>query len=101
MKSEQHVILQCMDVILGAMYFRLNDLHKEKLPGTYRRGKRTIAKHTLYKHINTRIRRIYPGFNIGISTGGTTADKWNHPYRHWLFTPKQYEIVPEYGKKKS
>ena len=67
--SHHHAVLQCLDVVLGAMQFRLNDKHKEKLPGSNRRGKKTIAKEKLYKHINSRIRDIYPGFNIGITTG--------------------------------
>lgn len=49
--SKNHVILQCMDVILGAMNFKLNNMDKEKIPGSYKRGKRTIAKEKLYKNI--------------------------------------------------
>src|SRR5699024_8376273 len=67
--SKQHVLLQYMDIVLGAMYFRLNKLHKVVPEGKNRRGNRTIAKERLYKHINKRIRKIYPNFNIGISTG--------------------------------
>ena len=39
--------MQCLDIVLGAMAFRLNDMHKEKRPDTNRRGKRTIAKEKL------------------------------------------------------
>ncbi len=99
-KSHEHIILQCMDIILGAMYFRLNDLHKEKPEGSFRRGKRTIAKEQLYKFINHRIRTIYPGFNVGISTGVSyPSDRWEHSYRHWEFIPKQHKIRAEYAKK--
>ena len=71
------------------MQFRLNDKHKEKLPGSSRRGKKTIAKEKLYKHINSRIRDIYPGFNIGITTGkqDDITNLWKHSYRHWMFIP--------------
>lgn len=91
--SHDHVILQCMDIILGAMQFRLNDKHLEKVPGTNRRGKKTIAKEKLYKHINKLIREIYPNFNIGISTGrqGDDSNSWKHPYRHWEFIPSNSE----------
>ncbi len=90
--SENHVILQCLDIILGAMQFRLNDMHKAKPKGGNRRGKRTIAKEKLYKHILARIREIYPNFNIGISTGThEVSDKWAHPYRHWIFIPKEFK----------
>lgn len=100
--SKKHVILQCTDVILGSMYFRLNDLHKEKPPGQWRRGKRTIAKESLYKHINTQIRKIYPNFNIGESTGlkGDVRNQWYHPYRHWKFVPNKHDIDPTKAKHK-
>jgi hypothetical protein len=93
-RSHDHIVLQCLDVVLGAMQFRLNDLHKEKPEGQARRGSRTIAKEKLYKHINSRIRAIYPHFNIGTSTGtdGDLANRWEHPYRHWLFIPAEREI---------
>lgn len=88
--SKAHEVLQCADIVLGAMQFRLNDKHKRKPPGQKRRGKNTIAKEKLYKFIGSRIRRVYPNFNIGISTGtqGDHANRWAHPYRHWLFVPR-------------
>lgn len=88
-KSDDHVILQAVDVVLGSMQFRLNDLHKAKPEGARVRGKRTRAKERVYKHINARIRRIYPNFNIGTSTGQADgpSSKWLHPYRHWCFMP--------------
>lgn len=91
--SKNHRLLQCLDVVLGSMAFRLNDGHRVKPDGAKNRGKRTIAKEKLYKHINQRIRRIYPNFNIGSSTGiqSDIAQRWHHPYRHWLFIPKEME----------
>jgi hypothetical protein len=88
--SHNHVILQCLDIILGAMQFRLNNKHKIKLPGERVRGKKTVAKEKLYKYILQRVRRIYPNFNIGISTGlkRGNEDTWQMPYRHWMFKPK-------------
>src|SRR5690606_12399005 len=84
--SRDHILLQCLDIVLGCMAFRLNNMHTVKPEGSRRRGKRTIAKEKLYKHISKHIREIYPGFNIGISTGtGELADRWNHSYRHWRF----------------
>lgn len=93
-KSHEHVILQVTDIVLGSMQFRLNDLHKVKPEGSWRRGKRTIAKEKLYKHINGRIRELYPHFNIGISTGlrGDHINRWSDPYRHWCFTPTEFEL---------
>jgi hypothetical protein len=53
-RSHEHVILQCLDIVTGAMWFRLNDMHLEKI-SRRRRGKRTKAKERVYKHINSRI----------------------------------------------
>ena len=79
------------------MAFRLNDMHKVKPPGERTRGKRTIAKEKVYKHISQRIRDIYPNFNIGITRGkeGDSRNYWNHPYRHWSFKPKEFEVVED------
>ena len=98
--SHDHDVLQCLDVVLGAMQFRLNDQHLEKPLGAKRRGKRTRAKERVYKHIQSLICDIYPRFNIGISTGkqGNHENLWSHPYRHWLFTPSKRLIMP--GSKK-
>jgi Protein of unknown function (DUF3800) len=38
--SHDHVILQCLEIVLGAMHFKLNDLHKKKPPGKIHREKR-------------------------------------------------------------
>jgi hypothetical protein len=99
--SNEHAILQGLDIILGSMQFRLNDQHKVKPEGASRRGKRTIAKEKLYKVINARIRGIYPGFNIGGSTGhgGDKANRWLHPYRHWLFIPREWEADHSFVKR--
>jgi hypothetical protein len=86
--SPEFRLLQCLDIILGSMQFRLNDGHKVKPDGKRTRGKRTIAKHKVYSLIQARARQIHPGFNIGISTGGDLQDRWLIPYRHWLFIPK-------------
>lgn len=91
--SANHPLLQCLDVILGAMAFRLNKQHLAKPAGQFRRGKRTVAKETLYKYIHRRITAIYPRFNIGASTGRPTPEmSWEHPYRHWNF---QRQTPPE------
>jgi hypothetical protein len=90
--SSKHVILQCMDIILGSMAFRLNNMHLVKPEGSRIRGKRTIAKEKLYKHILSNIRQIIPHFNIGVSTGGANENRWNGPYRHWKFVPRNHRI---------
>ena len=99
--SKEHVILQGLDLILGAMCSRLNEKLKAKPPGKHRRGKRTVAKEQLYKAINKEIRTIYPNFNIGVGTACHygPSDRWTQPYRHWLFMPASYEIDHALGKK--
>ena len=88
--SKDHVIQQCMDIILGSINFKLNNLDKVKIEGANKRGRRTIAKEKLYKVILKNIREIYPNFNIGITTGirGNIKNRWLDPYRHWLFKTK-------------
>ncbi|SFK64382.1 hypothetical protein SAMN05216302_101159 [Nitrosomonas aestuarii] len=87
--SHKHDILQCLDIVLGAITFRLNNKHKAIPEGSKRRGNRTIAKEKLYKHILKRIHQIYPNFNIGNTTSvlGDKSNRWDHPYRHWKFIP--------------
>lgn len=90
-RSHEHVLLQCLDIVLGAMAFRLNDLHKAVPKGARRRGKRTVAKHKLYDHLRARICEMHPNFNVGITTGGGPAGRWAQPYRHWAFVPTDHE----------
>lgn len=101
--SKAHSILQGLDIILGSIHFRLNDLHLARPEGQRRRGKRTIAKEKLYKHINKRIRELYPNFNIGESTGtpNGSIDRWDHPYRHWKFKPRAHVIDELVVKKRN
>lgn len=90
--SHDHVLLQCLDIVLGSVCFRLNDKHKAKVPGSRRRGSRTIAKDELRKFILKQLHAIRPKFNIGITTGGGIAERWEAPYRHWCFQPSEFEF---------
>ena len=99
-KSHDHVLLQGLDVILGAMVFRLNNRHKAIPEGQQRRGKRTVAKEKLYKHILAEVKTVYPGFNIGISTGTENENSyWKDAYRHWRFVPKNHVYDGTKGKR--
>ena len=100
--SHDHDVLQCLDVILGAMNFRLNDKHKDKPLGAKRRSAKTLAKLKIYKHINKRIRGLYENFNIGITTGhqGDMANRWHHRYRHWNFRASNRVVLPGSKRKK-
>jgi len=98
--SKNHPVLQCLDVVLGAMQFRLNDKHKEKPAGAKRRAKKTVAKEKLYRYIRAKICEGYPNFNVGVSTSdqGDPYNRWLHPYAHWCFTPKSAIIDASKGK---
>jgi hypothetical protein len=99
--GRDHIIAQCLDVVLGSIQFRLNDKHREKPRDARRRGRRTISKEKVYKHINKRIRDLYPNFNIGISTGQPDNDsRWKHEYRHWRFVPTNARVDPSRKKPK-
>jgi Protein of unknown function (DUF3800) len=104
--SHDHVLLQCLDIVLGAINFRLNNKHKEKLPDGLKRGKRTIAKEKLYRLILNEIKGLKPefkNFNIGMSTLSSAADKWREPYLHWSFVPRnkiyRHELTKGKNKK--
>ena len=72
-RSHDHIILQCLDVVLGSMAFRLNEMH----------------------------RRTEPRFNAGVSTGATEPfqSRWELPYAHWRFVPKQHRFAGERTKR--
>ncbi len=87
--SKEHVLLQCVDLVLGAMAFRLNEMHLVKPEGQRQRGKRTVAKDRLYRHVLAEICTLKPSFNPKISTAAQPFPEgtWSMPYRHWLFVP--------------
>ncbi|MCC6329554.1 MAG: DUF3800 domain-containing protein [Acidobacteria bacterium] len=101
-RSHDHVLMQCLDVVLGSVCFRLNDRHKAKPSSSNRRGSRTIAKEKLYKRILAEIRSMRPNFNIGESTGqdGDPNNRWRHSYRHWKFRSRESEYNAELTKSK-
>lgn len=98
--SQHHLLPQFLDIVLGAMQFRLNDLHKRKPEGAKLRGKTTRAKEKLYKHINAHLQVIRPRFNIGIDTGldDDLTNHWHHSYRHWRFVPKARKVDESFYK---
>jgi hypothetical protein len=100
-RSCDHELMQCLDIVLGAMSFRLNDKHKIILPGRRVRGKRTRAKEKLYKSILFEIKRMKPGFNIGVSTRFPPGvrGKWDAPYLHWKFRPEDSEFISQLTKR--
>lgn len=79
--------MQSLDIVLGAMAFRLNERHLVKPVGSRTRGKKTIVRHNLYKHIISQIRKVngVKAFDPKVSTGGLEQKVWVMPYRHWKF----------------
>lgn len=98
--SHDHLPLQCLDVVLGAMQFRLNEPRRDDPENPVAPGKKTVAKATLHEHICARIRQIHPEFVIGATTRrtGGDGDRWRHPYRHWLFIPRMARIDEGAGR---
>jgi len=89
-RSHDHILLQVLDILLGAMAFRLNDGQLNRNPGQRAIPKRTKARIRLYGFILKRIRGgLKPNFNIGVSTAPTDAypEPWRLPYAHWAFVP--------------
>lgn len=89
--SKNHILLQCIDIVLGSIVFHLNDKHLYKT-NDFQQGKRTIAKENLYRHILEEIKKTTGkhSFNIKKSSSLTNfpSGRWNDPYLHWSFTPK-------------
>ena len=87
-RSHDHVLAQCLDVVLGAMAFHLNGWHKDVVAATGVRGKRTAAKEALFTVIRDQICAIRPGFDAGVSTPtAKLSERWAASYLHWSFTP--------------
>ena len=90
--SKKHPIQQCMDIVMGAMAFKLNKRDRVRKSDSNIRGRRTIAKSKMYAYILKQIRSLgRPNFNIGITTGTNYIEsRWSDSYRHWLFEPSSY-----------
>ena len=60
----------------------------------------TAEKNSIFKaHVAGLEERIAgvlgkPNFNVGITTGldGDWPNRWHHPYRHWLFVPRNHRV---------
>jgi len=86
--SKKHILLQCLDVVLGSIQFKLNKTDKID-----RGARRTYAKLQLFSHIHDHIKDIHPRFDISTNTRGGPEKSWIHPYRHWLFKPRSCKVL--------
>jgi hypothetical protein len=89
--SKDHILLQCVDVIIGSAGFRLNKMHLVTQRNG-RRAKATKAKEQLYRQITARIGKITmaergrEAYGIGVSTStGTFENRWRLKFRQWDF----------------
>ena len=92
--SHKHCIQQCMDIVLGAMAFRLNNKHLEIPPGATEPGNKTKAKEALFNHIFELIKDAdgIADFDITKTTLPDRArDRWIIPYRHWKFLAAEFK----------
>lgn len=92
--SKDYILLQCVDIVLGAMAFRMNEQNLVKPLGKRNRGKRTIAKDRLYKHIYGEIAAMYAEKGVmsydpknGNHYRNFPNDRWTDAYRNWRFEP--------------
>lgn len=79
--SKNHVILQCIDVILGTIEFFLNT------PDEQRTSKRALAKIEMFNHIYEHyITNLCENFSFDLSTGYFNCRKaWKSPYKHFVY----------------
>ena len=91
--SHKHVVQLCVDIILGAMAFRMNSLHLVIPQEAIAPGRKTLAKERLFNHILDLICSMdeVEVFEIDKSTLPDTAkERWRMPYRHWRFVPAEF-----------
>jgi len=99
--SKNCILTQAIDLILGAICFKLNEKDKERIEG--RIGNRTRSKIRIYQFISKKIRELSPStiyryFNIGIETSGGSEScrLLNDKYRHKILIAR--EKVRDYRK---
>lgn len=91
--SHKHCIQQCMDIVLGAIAFRLNNKHLVIPQGATEPGHKTKAKEALFNHILELIKEAdgIEDFDISKTTLPDGArDRWIIPYRHWKFLAAEF-----------
>lgn len=81
--SKKHMILQCMDVIMGLVDFHLNATKEG------RESKRGQARSYVWKYVLTKINEIHDGFTLTETTMPIYSYKgWKDLYKHFVFKQK-------------
>lgn len=80
--SRDHVLLQCLDIVLGAMQSRMNaGPSNQCIPA----GKRTAAKFHLSAHVLRQVTLIHTDFQLAVTTPVAINQRWQCSYRHRVF----------------
>ena len=99
--SRDHRIAQMVDLLIGALGYRMNRFHKVIGPDG-RRGKRTEAKDKVIAVVQARL-NDFGIKNIGVTTGtyGRPLAMWHDPIRLWRLVPKEFTLDKEWRKKEA
>lgn len=82
--SKKHMILQCMDVIMGLVDFQLNATKEE------RESKRGQARTCVWKYVLGKIEEIHEDFVLTETTKPLHSNKgWKDLYKHFVFKHKK------------
>lgn len=83
--SQKHIILQCVDVIVGVMDFYLNTNKKD-----LESSKRARARYKVWESIYKIILEMNPNFIIYETTQPVYSTKgWNDKYKHFVYKQKR------------
>lgn len=78
--SKKHVILQCMDVIVGLVDFALNTSYEDRI------SKRGQARTMVWKQLERYIYEIHPNFNMRETTNPIFSHRgWIDEYKHFAY----------------
>lgn len=89
--SSKHILLQCVDLVIGAVGYKLNKQFQAKTGR--RRSRCSVVKIELYERIRDCLSRIDMGergtakFSVGVNTAtdGDKANRWRYKFRQWDF----------------
>ena len=82
--SKKHIILQCVDVIVGLVDFYLNTSKKE-----LKESKRAMARFNVWECIRKFVLEMNPNFIIDETTHPIYSYKgWNDKYKHFVYHQK-------------
>lgn len=83
--SKKHIILQCVDVIVGLTDFILNTSNDD-----IKKSERAKARYEVWKCIESNILAINPNFELTRTTQPVYSHKaWQSSYRHFVYRQKK------------